>query len=218
MEWVEQNWEWLVMPPKDILQIMEKAARTCYKSEEKITETSAEKMIGTLIKSGHHAMIEFGIDPTIKVTTNRGVTHEIVRHRLFSFAQESTRYVNYEQGIEIIKPVWWDESTHTCRKLFIEAIQGCEYVYKDLIRLGWKPQQAREVLPNALKTEINIKGNVRQWRHFFSLRCSKAAHPQMRNIAISILAGFFEQIPVVFDDLAKKFLDEEVLLLNMRSE
>jgi thymidylate synthase (FAD) len=214
MELVEQYWEWVVMPPKGILQIMEKAARTCYRSEDKITKASATKLIRSLIKSGHHAMIEFGIDPTIKVITNRGVTHEIVRHRLFSFAQESTRYVNYLEGdMEIIKPVWWDESTRTTKKLFLEAIQGCEYVYKDLIRLGWKPQQAREVLPNALKTAINIKGNIREWRHFFSLRCSKAAHPQMRNIAISILAGFYKQIPVVFDDIAEKFLDAEARML-----
>jgi len=221
MKVIDQHWEWVIQPPKDILQIMERCARTCYKSEEKITDGSAEKLIRNLIRKGHEAMIEFGVDPVVKITTNRGVTHEGVRHRPCSFAQESTRYVNYDNdNMEFIRPVWWNESTKTQQALWMEGMRNSELIYIDLMRNGWSAEKARDVLPNALKTEINIKANYREWRHIFGLRCSKAAHPQIRHIMKSILSDFYVKIPVVFDDIAERFftVDEMEFLGHTRNE
>jgi len=221
MKVIEQHWQWVIQPPKDILQIMEKCARTCYKSEEKITDSSAEKLIRNLIKKGHEAMIEFGVDPVIKITTNRGVTHECVRHRPASYAQESTRYVQYDNdNMEFIKPVWWDESTETQKRLWMEGMRNAELIYIDLMRNGWTAEKSRDVLPNALKTEINIKANYREWRHIFGLRCSNAAHPQMRHIMKSVLAEFYVKIPIIFDDIAEIYFDKREIefLLHDRNE
>ncbi|MDY6893799.1 MAG: FAD-dependent thymidylate synthase [Thermotogota bacterium] len=179
--------------------MMELAGRTCYKSEDNITNESAAKFVKMLIDRKHHAMIEFG-DIIVKFITNRGVTHELVRHRLCSFAQESTRYVNYgRDDIKFIKPVW------ICMEhqlgLWKLAMSIAEDFYKALLREGWQPQQAREVLPNSLKTEIVVKANIREWRHIFNLRCSKNAHPQMRALMIPLLEELKEKLPVVFDDI-----------------
>lgn len=184
---------------KDIPQMIEKAGRTCYKTENKITSTSAGKFVKMLCDKGHDAMIEFG-DMTVRFITNRGVTHELVRHRLCSFAQESTRYVRYDGNMEFIWPVWIDEKHQSYRE-FIDALELAEARYCRLLQLGWRPEQAREVLPNALKTEIVTKANVREWRHIFKLRHSKYAHPQMRALMGPLLAEVKQIVPVVFDDL-----------------
>jgi len=184
----------------NVLETIERAGRTCYKSEDKITKGSAEKFVATLIKHGHEAMLEFG-DITVKFITNRGITHEIVRHRLCNFAQESTRYVRYGQDMEFIKPVWWDDSSDEQKKIFLDTLEDCAYEYTALLDSGWKPQQAREILPNALKTEIVVKANIREWRHLLKLRCSKGAHPQIRGLMIPLLDEFKTKIPVVFDDI-----------------
>src|SRR6056297_1703389 len=139
-------------------------------------------------------MIEFG-DITVRFITNRGVTHELVRHRLFSFAQESTRYVRYSGQIEFIKPCWWKGSTEDQRRIFQAAIGHAETCYTVLIASGWRPEQAREVLPNSLKTEIVVKGNIREWRHMFQLRTSKKAHPQMRALMLPLLEELQQKIP-----------------------
>lgn len=207
--------------PEGLLETLERAGRTCYKSEDKITPGSAEKFVQMLINRGHHAMIEFG-DIIVKFVTNRGVTHEMVRHRLCSFAQESTRYVNYGgDDIEFVRPVWCDESMvgftnhntfdderDALQRLgsdaavsFLDACAHAEYWYKELLKEGWRPEQAREVLPNSLKTEIVVKGNIREWRHIFKLRCSKAAHPQMRTLMVPCLEELRSRLPVVFDDI-----------------
>lgn len=191
MKIVEQNVNWLIDP----VQCIESAGRTCYKSEDKMTAESEDKFIKSLINRGHEAMIEFGW-AAMRFITNRGVTHEMVRHRLFSFAQESTRYVNYNnKEMEFIKPVW---SNNTCEQLtnfrnstgieigdsvWCLSMQDSESYYNELIGHGQQPQQAREVLPNSLKTEICVAGNFREWRHFFKLRCSPKAHPQMKDLA-----------------------------------
>lgn len=208
MRVIRQSWEWLREPDgEDMLRIIEQAGRTCYKSEDRITEGSARGFVERMIKSGHHAMIEFATPPPVKVVTDRGVTHEIVRHRLFSFAQESTRYCNYSKDqfgneITVICPVWC-YGMHPSGKLdtWHKACREAEDSYFELLRLGWSPQEARAVLPNSLKTEINIGGNVREWRHFFTLRTSEKAHPQMRDLARDMLSGFKQQIPVIFDDI-----------------
>ena len=129
------------------------AGRTCYKSEDKITDDSAEKFVDMLTRRGHHAMIEFG-DIIAKFVTNRGVTHEIVRHRMCSFAQESTRYVKYDGKMQFIRPVWYYEADKYTQTIWRKAMIEAEFNYQTLLKNGWRPEQAREVLPNSLKTEI----------------------------------------------------------------
>jgi thymidylate synthase (FAD) len=188
------------------LQFIEKAARTCYKSENKITEDgeSAKALIKQLIKSGHEAMLEHS-SLSVKFVVDRGVSHEIVRHRLFSFAQESTRYCNYHNGkfgneLTFIKPCFWDEDSNfymMWKFCCLEAEK--DYIY--FIEDGATPQEARAVLPNSLATEIVVTGNYREWRHFFQLRTDKAAHPQMREVAIPLLKELQRRIPIVFDGI-----------------
>jgi len=199
MKLIEQSYE-IISLPENLLETLEQAGRTCYKSENKITKESSPKFVKMLIDSGHHAMIEFG-DIIVKFITNRGVTHEIVRHRLSSFAQESTRYVRYDKSMEFIKPVWFDECTPYDIDVFKNFLVDAELTYKNLLDLGWRPEQAREVLPNALKTEIVWKANIREWRHIFNLRCSKASHPQIRSLLLPLLKELKEKLPVVFDDI-----------------
>ena len=210
MRIVEQYHEVLSIPD-NLLQTLERAGRTCYKSEDKITPDSAEKFVEMLIKRGHHAMIEFG-SIIVKFVTNRGVTHELVRHRLCSFAQESTRYVNYGgEDIEFIRPVWADlvDGTHRTKactdqlgfNLWLAAMDRAEAYYKTLLTFQWRPEQAREVLPNSLKTEIVVQANVREWRHIFKLRTAPQAHPQMRELMRPLLAELKGKLPVVFDDI-----------------
>ncbi len=209
MKIVKQSWEWVQEPDgNQMLRAIEAAGRTCYKSEDKRTPDSAREFVAKMLKSGHHAMIEFAVPPPVKVITDRGVTHEIVRHRLFSFAQESTRYCNYSKekfGNELtfILPVWFDCDPRNPidYDIWHNACVAAEEAYLKLIQHGQSPQEARAVLPNSLKTEINICGNVREWRHFFTLRCSPRAHPQMQDIAKAVLAGFKARIPVIFDDI-----------------
>jgi len=208
---------------KEILKTVEKVARTCYKSEDKIDDQSAEKMVKSLINRGHEAMIEF-FDITVKFICDRGVSHEIVRHRLASYAQESTRYCNYSKDkfnnqVTFIIPPWiTDVPDHKLNRIQLEtdhnnlmisdttyywlsSLYTCEMYYNELILLGWQPQQARAVLPNSLKTEINVKMNLREWRHFFRLRCAATAHPQMREIAVPLFEELKLKIPVLFDDI-----------------
>ena len=157
---------------EDMLRI-ERAARTCYKSEGDIKEGSAEILLEKLIKSEHTAMLEFA-DVTVRIITNRGVTHELVRHRIASFAQESTRYCNYSKeqfGHELtfIRPVFWEFCQDKYGK-WEQSMARAEKEYFELLEMGAAPQEARDVLPNALKTEICIKTNFREWRHIFKLR------------------------------------------------
>ena len=203
------------------LQAIELAGRTCYKSEYKITSDSAKRFVKMLIDRGHHAMIEHA-SASYKVICDRGVTHEIVRHRLFSYAQESTRYCNYKGGVTFIIPPWLAGSEE-CREgiyitsrdnpyghlvnIWFNQLFSIEATYIELVKDSWTPQQARSVLPNSLKTEIVITGNLREWRHFFSLRCAKTAHPQMREIARLLLCDITKRIPILFDEYNILFKD-----------
>lgn len=197
------------------LQRIEIAGRTCYKSEEKITPDgeSAKRFVKMIIDNGHEAMLEHS-SLSVRFICSRGVSHEIVRHRLFSFAQESTRYCNYSKGkfggecTFIVPPdqewsvnVDEDWEVDNARRLWYDALLAAEDDYMDLLNLGWSPQQARDVLPNALKTEIVVTGNYREWRHFFKLRCDEKAHPHMRLLAKDLLENIKLRIPVVFDDI-----------------
>ena len=197
----------LIKPSFEILNIsgdlttIEQAARTCYKSESKITEGSAEKLVANLLTRGHEAMLEF-VDISVKIITDRGVSHEIVRHRVASYAQESTRFINYKEGVTFIEPLSIENSPTRVQFGFRQALYDIEQKYIFLIENGLKPQDARAVLPNALKTEIVMKANLREWRHFFQLRCDKAAHLEMRRITVPMLEEFRKRIPIIFDDLS----------------
>lgn len=196
----------------ELLKGIEVVGRTCYKSENNITDDSAKKFVSTLIKNGHEAMIEHNAI-SVRFTCDRGVSHELVRHRLASFGQESTRYCNYSKDkfgseITVIKPCFFKEDSveNTARRIIWEkAMRDAETSYFMMLDAGSSPQEARSVLPNSLKTEIVMTMNLREWRHFFSLRADTPAHPQMRELAIPLLKEMSELIPVVFDDLVKKF-------------
>jgi thymidylate synthase, flavin-dependent len=193
---------------KEILKLIERVGRTCYKSEDKITDTSAEKFVANILKNGHEAVIEH-YNITVRVVCDRGVTHEIVRHRVASYAQESTRYCNYSKDkfsnqITFIEPCYWDESTEDGSKklaLWRETMEYIEKKYMEMVEMGATAQEARSILPNSLKTELVMTMNLREWRHFFKLRAAPSAHPQMREIALMMLKKFKELIPVVFDDI-----------------
>lgn len=203
--------------PRDVLQRIERAARTCYKSEEKITEGSAEKLVRNLLKRGHMAMIEFGGEATVRFVSNRGFTHELVRHRLASFAQESTRYCNYAKskfGSEItvcdptealaLRVTEGDDRIAKRARWKLKMLNSwarAEEDYLDLTADGCPAELAREVLPIGVKAEIVIEANVREWRHIFSQRASHLAHPRMRELMLPLLAEFTELVPVIFDDL-----------------
>ena len=188
-----------------ILKKIERIGRTCYKSEGNITEDSAERFVKSIIDRGHESVLEH-VSISVRVICDRGVSHEIVRHRVASYSQESTRYCNYSnekfgEELTFIKPCYWDEDSDSM-KLWEVTMGIIENTYQCLIKQQKAtPQEARSILPNSLKTEIVMTMNLREWRHFFKLRCAKAAHPQMREIAYLILDTFKKEIPVIFDDI-----------------
>lgn len=202
----------------DKVKALEKAARVCYKSEDKITEDSYEKMLKNIIKRGHTSVLEHE-KITVRIICDRGVSHELVRHRIASFSQESTRYCNYSndksEGVKVIDIASgfnYDMNNpldKTKYEVWLNAMDNAERSYNDLIDLGATPQEARSVLPNSTKTEVVMTLNIRSWRNFFSLRADKAAHPQMREIAYPMLKAFHEYIPVVFDDLYEEKCEDK---------
>ena len=188
----------------EILKRIEEYGRVCYKSENRITEDSAKRFVENLIKRGHESVLEH-ISVTVKFVCDRGVSHEIVRHRLASYSQESTRYCNYSKGdfngeITVIEPCFLVPGT-AGYDMWYKACQMAEQYYFSMLDWGCMPEEARAVLPNSLKTELVMTANLREWRHFFKLRTSKAAHPQMRELTVPLLSEFKEKIPVVFDDI-----------------
>jgi thymidylate synthase (FAD) len=216
MKIIDQSWEW-VQKPEFPLELIEQAGRTCYKSEARITPGSAHNFVKSVIARGHESVIEH-VFASVRFITDRGVTHELVRHRLASYSQESTRYCNYgSDHITFIRPVWMnipsipvvvEQVKGTIFQayppeigLWIDCMLETEAGYKALLSRGWRPEQARAVLPNSLKTEIIMTANVREWRHVFRLRCSPQAHPQIRELMLSCLKGFREVVPVIFDNL-----------------
>jgi thymidylate synthase (FAD) len=183
------------------LKTIEYAARNCYRSHDKIKNGSSEKIVETLVKNDHGAMIEFG-SCVVLLKTNRSCLAELTRHRHCSFAVSSTRYINYKNDeIEFIKPVWWDSMSFYERDIFIESCKQSEFNYKTLIEHGQRPEQAREVLNHSLSTDIVMGVNFRELRHIFNLRCSKKAHPQIRSIMIDLLNKMKNIVPVIFDDI-----------------
>ena len=189
---------------KRIMLGIERAGRTCYKSEGKIGDGTAEKFIAAIIKRGHESVLEHE-KLTVRFICDRGVTHELVRHRIASYSQESTRYCNYSQdrfGSELtfIKPCFWEDGSENMR-IWEETMQHIEDNYNKMTAAGAKPEEARSILPNSLKTEIVVTMNMREWRHYFKLRTSPAAHPQIREISIALLKEFKEKLPVLFSDI-----------------
>jgi len=189
---------------EQILRKLERAGRVCYKSEGKMADGTAQKFIQSIIGRGHESVIEHE-KVTVLVTCDRGVTHEIVRHRIASYSQESTRYCNYmgdKFGNELtfIKPCFWHEDAPAFAT-WKACMQHIEDTYLELINQGVKAEQARAILPNSLKAEIVVTMNMRSWRHFLSLRSEVAAHPQIRQIAGMILNEFKARIPFLFDDI-----------------
>lgn len=190
-----------------ILLRLEECGRVCYKSEGKIAPGSAEKFLTNIIARGHEAVLEH-CSFTVKFICDRGVSHEIVRHRMASYCQESTRYCNYSKDgfgneITVIQPCFLQQGTGPWY-YWREACQMAEWRYFDMLKAGCTPQEARAVLPNSLKTELIMTANIREWRHFLKLRTSPAAHPQMREVAIMLLKQLQERIPVLFDDIAEE--------------
>ena len=187
-----------------IMKKIERAGRVCYKSEGNIKDDSAEKFIRGIIKRGHESVIEHAT-VSFKIICDRGVTHELVRHRLASYSQESTRFCDYTAGkfggeLTFIKPCFWQDDNENF-KLWKEAMARVEKNYLALRAKGARPEEARSILPNSLKTEIFVTMNLREWRHFLKLRTAKAAHPQMREVALKIYSILVEKLPAVFDDL-----------------
>ena len=187
-----------------MLKHIETCGRVCYKSENKMNDDSAEKFVRGLIKRGHESVLEHA-SITVRFTTDRGVSHEIVRHRIASYSQESTRYCDYSQGkfggeITVIKPVFVPEESARYAA-WQQTCEAAEQGYMRMIKAGATPQQARAVLPTCLKTELIMTANVREWRHFLKLRTAEGAHPQMRELAAMLRDKLREAVPVVFDDV-----------------
>jgi thymidylate synthase (FAD) len=193
-----------IVDAESMLKRIEAIGRVCYKSEDKASKETAAPFIRNIIRRGHESVIEHEAI-TVSIICDRGVTHEIVRHRIASYSQESTRYCNYAQDkfgneLTFIKPYFWEEGSEPY-SIWYGQMAAIEEDYLKLISIGVKPEEARSILPNSLKTEIVVTMNLREWRHFFKLRTSINAHPQMREVSIPLLKRFRELLPVIFEDI-----------------
>ena len=200
--------------PTHPYDIIERAGRTCYKTEHKISDASAPKFVQNIVKSGHLSVIEHSA-MTVVFIVDRGVTHELVRHRLCAFSQESTRFVYYKGGCEFIIPPWIKiepgtyngpescpfEQYSPAANWFFDMLSA-EESYTRMVSEGkWRPEMARSILPNSTKTEIVVTANFREWRWIFNLRCSSKAHPQMREIMIPLRNRMIGDFPEIFEPI-----------------
>ena len=178
---------------------LERVARICYKSEDRICEGSAEKLLkGTIMKKKHYSILEHE-KISVLFVADRGISHEAVRHRVgIAFAQESTRYCDYGGELQVIEPLWKDEDNELIKKQWRRAMDVLEDVYTIMREAGSPPQEARHVLPIGLKTEIIITANLREWKHIFSVRTGLAAHPHIRFLMKKLEAQFVESLPILF--------------------
>jgi thymidylate synthase (FAD) len=216
MKVIKQTWHF-EQKPDNALQVLERAARVCYKSEHKIAQGTAETLLGALIKSGHDSVLEH-CNVSVKIITDRAVAMEILRHRIgVGYSMQSQRYVSYKDGIAFIKPIWCEENVlgkwdHQKLPNYFEKIPDKDYAllyslvesevgYLELLECGCRPEEARVVLPNCTATEIFMTMNFRAWRHFFNLRCTNKVYPQTRALAVDMLDRFQAEWPVLFDDL-----------------
>lgn len=189
--------------PAEVLMTLEEIGRTCYLSESNDKVSSAD-FIRKVLKRGHESVIEH-MSFTVRIICDRGVSHELVRHRLASYSQESTRYCDYHKegendGCTFIQP-YFKDFTNEKYECWYNAMYEADKAYRNLRRLGASPQEARGVLPNDLKTEIVMTQNLRSWRHFFKLRTEIYAHPKMRQITIPLLEECKRLYPVIFEDI-----------------
>jgi thymidylate synthase (FAD) len=203
MKAIEQSYE--ILDTNGMERVIERAARVCYKSEGRISNEVNKEFIRSLCNRGHLSVFEHGVI-TVLLVTDRGISHELVRHRIASYSQESTRYCNYSKDqfnkeLTFIRPRYYKiEDRRTCEYfIWCQAMSNVEKVYFQLLEQGSTPQEARAVLPNSLKTEIIITANVREWRHIFELRCSKEAHPQMQELMGMVHDEFMTLWPELFD-------------------
>ena len=214
---IDPSFTWLGKAPDgdQMLANIAAAGRVCYQSEGKSDDAT---FVRKRIRQGHESILEHE-KISVRIICDRGVSHELVRHRIASYSQESTRYCNYSKGkfggeLTFIRPYWDDRSISAemirLRACWQEACLNAEWSYKKMIDAGCTPEAARAVLPNCLKTEVVMTANLREWRHFFKLRCAPAAHPDMRIIANMLLTAFKDVVPVVFDDIEGGQQHEEV--------
>ena len=220
MKVIDASYKIEKLPSREDMKLIEAAGRVCYKSEEKITDTSFVDFIESIVRRGHESVLEHAM-LTVRFICDRGVSHELVRHRLASFSQESTRYCNYSGDVTFIMPCFFkegkalqekpygEERTDTEGKAqwayasWVTAMEAAENEYCYLTKIcGRSAQEARSVLPNSTKTEVVMTANLREWRHILKLRTSKASHPQMREIMCPLLAELKASTPVIFDDIS----------------
>lgn len=192
---------------EEILRTIERAGRVCYKSEDKITDGSAERFVRSIIERGHESVLEH-VSISVRFIVDRGVSHELVRHRIASFSQSSTRYCNYSQDkfgneITVIEPLFFGKPWQAKYVAWRRACEEAERRYFELLSLGATPQEARSVLPNSLKAEVVMTANAREWRHILRLRTDKAAHPQIREVIVPLLKELKERVSVIFDDIGE---------------
>lgn len=206
MKFIEQSVELLnEQDYETVVRLLEQAGRACYQSKRSDTLEGAEKFLQNLIRAGHESVVEH-LSITVKFVTSRNITHQIVRHRLSSYSQLSTRYVNQTKdgGLEVIKPALpigseeWNE--------FKNSVEESEYTYNKLKAKGVKNDLAREVLPGCIATELVMTSNVRSWRHFFKVRCDSASHYQIQELAKLALIKMYNAYPCLFEDLYKEFI------------
>ena len=183
--------------PMDLLQDIERIGRVCYKSEHRITSSSAAPFVRNIIERGHESVLEH-ISITVRFITDRAIANELVRHRIAAYSQESTRYCNYKDKIEFIYP---KNVSDKQLQLIMEACACAATTYQALIADGATPEVARDVLPLCTKTELIATYNLREWRHILRLRTDKAAHPKMRELMQTLLQFFQRLVPIIFDDI-----------------
>ena len=186
-----------------LLRFIEFVGRKCYKSEDKITSDSCEKFIKMLIERGHESVLEHE-KISVLFICDRGISHEIVRHRLASFSQESTRYCNYSKGKFGNELTFIDIRPHVNDDMYeswLSSLLLIETYYFELLEKGATPQIARDILPTSLKTELVVTANLREWRTIFKQRTAQAAHPQMRELMQPLLDEIKTLVPIVFDDI-----------------
>lgn len=189
-----------------ILKKIEACGRVCYKSEGKAQDGSAGRFVRALVKNGHESVLEH-VSFSVRFIVDRGVSHEIVRHRLASYSQESQRYCNYaneefDSQITVIRPFYLHEGDFAWQS-WVDACEMAEEAYFNLMDEGLLPEEARAVLPNCTKTEIVMTANLREWRHFFKLRTSRKAHPQMRQITLPLYNELATRLPEVFENIVE---------------
>lgn len=215
MKIVKPSWKMSAMTegePAKLMKHLEAMGRICYQSEDATTDDSYKQFLRTIIERGHEAVLEHATVTAI-IICDRGISHELVRHRIASYCQESTRYCNYNKGkfgeeITVIEPCFWSEDDLRWAA-WANLCSKAEDAYMDLLRMGATPQQARDVLPTSLKTQIAVTMNIREWRHFFRLRCSPAAHPDMVALACRGLVEFYNRFPVLFEDVYQEVFNND---------